>query len=149
MPVNRPAARPSAEGYPSLRSAMWLYCLVLIGAIIVSANLYTIDVVFLRLIGSIFVTAGFTAALMFASRIRPTAIFGERPTARQVIISLLIGLAAWVPSAWVMLSIYAGLYSAVGPLPLPSILDAPPAAFLLQGGLIAPLAQGLLFWGFI
>jgi hypothetical protein len=48
-----------------------------------------------------------------------------------------------------MLSIYAWLYSAVGPLPLPSILDAPPAAFLIQSGLVAPLAQGLLFWAFI
>ncbi len=148
MPVNRPAARPSAEGYPSLRSALWLYCLVMVGAVVVTVLQYNVDVVWLRLIVSVFVSAGFTAAVMFASHIRPTAIFGARPTARQVILSLLIGLAAWFPSAWIMLSIYAWLYSAVGPLPS-FILDAPPVWFLIQNGLIAPLAQGLLFWAFI
>ena len=148
MPVNRPAARPSAEGYPSLRSAMWLYCLVLIGSIIVSTLQYNIDVVFLQLVVSVFITAGFTAVLMFASRVRPAAIFGERPTARQVIISLLIGLSLWVPPTLIMLTIYAWLNSAVGPR-TPPIPNDTFAALLIQNGLIAPLAQGLLFWAFI
>jgi hypothetical protein len=148
MPVKRPAARPSAEGYPSLRSAMCLYCLVLIGSIVVATSLYNIDVVFLRLVSSIFITAGFTAALMFTSRIRPTAIFGERPTTRQVILSLLIGLFACLPSFWIMTVFYAWLYSAVGPLPYP-FTDAPASMFLLEYSLVVPLAQGLLFWAFI
>lgn len=128
---------------------MWLYLLVLIGTVVVIVvPAQTIDGVFLALIAAIFVTAGFTIIMMFVTHVRLMAILGEPPKIIQLVISLLIGIAVWFPSAWVSLALYSWLNSAVGPVPLP-FTAVSPTSLLIQNTLIVPLAQGLLFWAYI
>jgi len=136
--------------YPSLRGALWLYLLVFIAtAAIFGALSYNVDPLFLRLLASILVTAGFTVAAMFITDARPSTIFGRRPTIRFLILSLLAGLAIWVPATWVRFLVYSVLNEVFGVLPPPMQTTASPTAILVQAGIIIPLCQTVLFWAYI
>ena len=145
------ATKPTRKSaYPSLRSAMWLYCLVVLGtAAIVIPLAYSIDVLVPRLMAALVAVAGFTFVAVLVSRISPSAIFGRPPTSLSLVLSLLIGLAIWVPASWIRFTIYNWLNLAVGVLPPPLQSTAPPFSILLQAGAIIPLCHGFLFWAYI
>jgi membrane protease YdiL (CAAX protease family) len=137
-------------GYPSLRSAMWLYCLVVLGtAAIVIPLAYSIDVLLPRLMAALVAAAGFTFAAVIIGRLSPVALFGQPPLRSSLVLSLLIGLAIWVPASWIRFTIYIWLNSAVGLLPPPMPSNAPPLSVLFQAAVIIPLCHGFLFWGYI
>jgi hypothetical protein len=146
---DEPAAKP-APSYPSLRSAMWLYCLVLLGTTLIVIPLaFHIDVVFLRMVSTLFATLGFTIIAIYLTHTRPGLILGPLPAPITLLISLLAGLAIWLPAVWIMFAVYTWLDNAVGLLPAPMLTTATLFAVLLQAAIIVPLAQGLLFWGYI
>jgi hypothetical protein len=145
------ASKPARKSaYPSLRSALWLYCLVVLGtAAIVIPLAYSIDVLVPRLMAALVAVAGFTFVAMMISRISPAALFGRPPTSISLVLSLLIGLAIWIPASWIRFTIYIGLNSVLGPLPPPLPTNAPPLSVLIQAGVIIPLCHGFLFWAYI
>ncbi|MCC7446350.1 MAG: hypothetical protein IT324_02990 [Anaerolineae bacterium] len=155
MSKTRPDPKPSAAltgvaRYPSLRGALWLYLLVFIAtAAIFGVLSYNIDPLFLRLLAAIFITAGFTIAAMFITDVRPATIFGRRPTIKFLILSLLAGLAIWVPATWVRFLVYSVLNDVFGVLPPPLQTTAAPQAIIVQAGIIIPLCQTVLFWAYL
>ncbi len=129
---------------------MWLYCLALLGtAAIIIPMAYSIDVVFLRLVTALLITAGFTFAAVYISRASLGAIFGRAPTAPSLILSVLIGVAIWIPASWLRSTLYIWLNTAVGWLPPPLPSAAPPLSVFIQAAVIIPLCHGFLFWAYI
>jgi membrane protease YdiL (CAAX protease family) len=148
--AKKPAASPStAERYPSLRGALWLYLAVLVSTALIISLAFNIDVGFLNLMAVLLACFGLTIGALFITNVRPSTLFGQRPARRSLIISLLAGLAVWVPASWLQVSIWHYVNVAIGPLrpPLPS--TAAPWAILLQVVLIIPLCEGLLFWAYL
>ncbi len=144
------AAVTSVERYPSLRGALWLYLLVFVAtAAIFSVLRFNIDPLFLRLVASIFITAGFTVVAMFMTKVQPATIFGRRPSIKFLILSLLAGLAIWVPATWVRFLVNSVLNEGFGVLPPPMQTTATPQSILFQAGIIIPLCQTLLFWAYL
>lgn len=153
IPTQPETLQPEEEAepspYPALRSALWLYLLVLLGTFaIVVVFVSSIDPVFLRLVAALFVAGGFTAAALFITDVRPGPIFGNRPTVNNMIPAFFAGLAIWMPVLWVFTILNGLLNTYIGGLPLPIESGATPVAIALQSGIFIPLCQGLLFWAY-
>lgn len=143
------ASPSTAEHYPSLRGALWLYLVALIGTALIISLAFSIDVGFLNLMAVLIACFGLTVAALFIADVRPAILFGQPPMRRTVIVSLLAGLAVWVPASWLQVTIWHYVHVVVGPLcpPLPS--TAAPWAILVQVALIIPLSEGFLFWAYL
>jgi hypothetical protein len=128
---------------------MWLYLLVWIGTSTLTISLArNIDVVFLRLIATLFVTAGFTFGAVYYNKVNLTAIYGRAPTVLGLILSLLMGTAVWIPASWIMLIVYTALESWLGVLP-PLLTQADVSQLIVQIVVFVPMTQGILFWAYI
>src|SRR5258708_1568809 len=86
---------------PSLRGALWLYFLVLAGTTLAFyLPAQSAPRVFLSLVASLFVTAGFTVAAIFINRLSFGSLLGVRPSWRALLLSFFAGLLAWIPALW-------------------------------------------------
>jgi hypothetical protein len=114
--------------YPALRSAGWLYLIVLVltGAVVILAPL-NLDPRLLRLLAALILAGGGTIFAILISGAHFGAVFGRPPR-----VSGLLDLS-------------------LGFLPPPRALQAgvTPAALAIQFGLLVPLCQGVLFWAYI
>lgn len=140
---------PEPTKYPSLRSAAILLLLVIPAAGAITGLAEGIDVVFLRFISALFVYAGFTVAALLVNNVRPAAILGKRPALITLAISFLAGVAVWPSATW-LLSLFAqtlgGLY---GNLPRGVGSTASLETQAVMFGIVLPICQGLLFFGYI
>jgi hypothetical protein len=128
---------------------MWLYLLVWLGTSALTISLSrNIDVIFLRLLATLFITAGFTFGAVYYNKVSLSAIYGRPPTIPGLILSLLMGAAIWVPSSWIMLIVYIALESWIGVLP-PLLTQADVSQLFIQIVVFVPMTQGLLFWAYI
>ncbi len=137
------------QKYPSLRSAAILYLLVIPAGGLITALGEGIDIVFLRLISALFVQAGFTVVALIINAIRPAAILGKRPSLPVLMISFIAGLAVWPPATWLLSLFSQTLGGAFGNLPRSVSSGATLEAQAVMFGIILPLCQGLLFFGYI
>ncbi len=147
-----PTIEQNAERkYPTLRSAARLYLCVILATILIVGGLGdAIDVVFLRLMAALFVFGGFTIAALLITDVRLDMIMGGRPGIVALGLGLLAGFAVWAPATW-LLSFFSQLLGALfGNRPRTGgSSDATLVGLLLMFGLIIPLCEGLLFFGFI
>src|SRR5438876_8106943 len=88
----RVADRPAAK-YPSLRTALWLYLLVLIATAALIVGLSSnIDPLFLRFVGALLIAATFTIVATYLSRVKLLDLVGRSPSVVSLIASLLTGV---------------------------------------------------------
>jgi hypothetical protein len=102
----------------------------------------------LRLLATIFITAGFTFGAVYFNKVSLAAIYGRSPTVISLILSLLMGAAIWVFSSWVMLIVYIGLESWIGELP-PLLTQADVSQLFTQIVVFVPVTQGFMFWAYV
>ncbi|GEM_PF-969998 len=145
-----PPEYTEASPLPTLRSAMRLYMLVLIvsAAVIVELE-YSIDIAFLRLLAAIFVFGGFTVAAVLLTGSQLGAIMGRRPTIAMLLISFAVGLTVFAPMTWMLLLISNTLGGLLGNLPPPLSSNANFYQQMIMFGVIIPLCQGFLFFGYL
>src|SRR5258706_9034858 len=151
--ISKPGPKPTPTTlprFPSLRSAMWLYCLAVAGgAAIVLPLAYNIDIGVLVFATVVFTNAGFTMLAALLIRVRLSTLFGPPPKIISLILAFLSGLTAAFPAVWLQLVIYRYLTGTIGPLPLPVANRAEPWSIAVQLILLIPITQGLLFWGYL
>ncbi len=135
---------------PSLRSGLRLYLLVLIVSAALIVGLQgNIDIAFLRLIASLFVFGLFTLGALLISDVRLNAIMGRRPPLLTLPIGFAAGVLVWIPATWLLFVTAQLLGGIFGNLPQ---LVTSSASFTQQAisfGIIFPLCQGFLMFGYI
>ncbi|MEP7288826.1 MAG: CPBP family glutamic-type intramembrane protease [Chloroflexota bacterium] len=145
-----PEKSQASVQFPSLRAALWLYLLVLIGTAALTLSLATnIEPLFLRFVAALFIVGGFTLAAIFLQRLKLHDLVGRAPGPISLIVSVLAGVAIWFPFYWLSFMVYRFLENTVGPFPPRLVTESSQVTYILQYGIIIPLFQGLLFWGFI
>jgi hypothetical protein len=134
---------------PSLRFALWLYLLVLLLTIAI-VGLVPGEVLLFRLIAAFFALIS-TAVAIYASRTDWKTVTGHKPTFGELFVSLLMGIALWLPVFWLIFLTNAWMNTAIGPRAAPDPLPtgATRLAVIIQSGIVIPLFQGILFWAFL
>lgn len=137
--------------YPSLRSAMWLYFIVLLlTAIVVNAYSPHVEVAFLRLIAALLAGLATIVALVI-TRTDAGAVLGRAPRLIDLILSFVIGVALWLVVYWLIFVLFNFLDIAIGLLlsPSPVTTGATRTAVFIQLGFIVPFTEGFLFWAYL
>ncbi|PJF31909.1 MAG: hypothetical protein CUN51_02920 [Candidatus Thermofonsia Clade 1 bacterium] len=138
---------------PTLRSALWLYLIALIGTALIVIGLQNAirSLSFLRLVAA-FLAVGlplFIAA--FVLRLPIGGSFGRSPRLLHLLAGLLIGIAAWLPASWLTFAANYALDATIGILPPPPAVTEGvlPLAAIVQLGVVVPTLQGILFWAYL
>src|SRR4051812_14991213 len=149
--TSKPAPEPiPLLNEPSLRMALWLYFLVLLGTMFVMIELGSnVEPLFLRFITTLVIGLGLTIGTLFLFKIKMFTLFGRRPELISLVASIAAGLAIWVPFFWISDLLFGLLENSVGKFPNPQFALGEPSSYLVQYAILIPLCQGLLFWGFI
>lgn len=143
----------SGNRLPTLRAALRLYLLVVIGTIAITVGFsQNIDISFLRLATAIFVVLGFLAGAVLILGVSPGAVVGSRPRLMYLVTGFLAGLAVWIPATWSLIFVSQTLNLLFGVLPASTVVTPQNATWESQVaifGAILPLCQAILFFGFI
>lgn len=137
---------------PALRTALWLYLAALVGTGLLVIGLgANVESVLLRFLAAVVVAGGFTAVTVWLTGASVSVLFGRPPTRAGLVLSGLAGATLWLPVSWLVIVVDGLLGLAVGPIAPPRALGtgASPAAIVIQFGLVIPLLQGVLFWGYL
>lgn len=138
---------------PTLRGALWLYVIALIGTALIVIGLQGAirSLSLLRLIAA-FMAVGlplFIAAFVY--RLPIAGSFGGAPRLLHLLAGLLMGAAAWLPASWLIFVSNYLLDMTVGILPPPPAITEGilPLAAVIQLGIVVPTLHGALFWGYL
>jgi hypothetical protein len=133
--------------YPSLRTVLWLYFVVLIGTagVIVGLSQY-VDPAFLQLIIALVFPAGLTALVIYRTRTRLDILIGKPPEIISLLASIGAGLFLGGLALWLNFLVYNWLQTNVGALRPPLESTVTLFSLVLQSVAIIPICQGLLFW---
>ncbi|MHB8629407.1 MAG: CPBP family intramembrane glutamic endopeptidase [Aggregatilineales bacterium] len=150
---SNPQTSPSSP-LPTLRSALRLYLLVLLAtAGIIIGLVINIDITFLLFVSAIFVFNGFTFGALLLTRKRPTVLAGQPPSNLALGVGLLAGVTLWVVCSWLLFVFRQSLDLVFGKLPSLAFTGVSSGVTLLGQaiifGVIIPLSEGWLFFGFI
>jgi hypothetical protein len=130
---------------PSLRSALWLYFLILLGTAWITISLASnIEPLFIRFAVASFVVLGFTFAACRLRRISITSLFGNRLDILVIVLAALLGATLFFPAQWLSSILEIFLLTKIGALPFPVGSHTN-----LALSLIIPMCYGLLFWGYM
>ena len=136
--------------YLSLRTALWLYFVVLFGtASIIVALSQTVDPAFLQLIIALVFPAGITVVVIYRTRTDLSALIGRSPEIVSLLASVGVGFFLGGVALWLNFLIYNWLQTNVGQLVPPLDSSVIVLSLILQSVAIIPVCQGLLFWGVI
>lgn len=139
-----------ASPLPTLRSALRLYLLVVLATTAIVVGLVTaVDVTFLRFLTAIIVFNGFTFLALILTHTRLGSLVGRSLSPPTLAIGLLAGITLWTPGTWLLLVISQTLGVAFGNLPAPIGSNVSLIGKAIIFGLIIPLSEGWLFFGFI
>lgn len=135
---------------PTLRSALRLYLLVVLATAAIVVGLVTaIDVTFLRFLAALVVFNGFTFIALLLTHTRPGLLGGQTLSPLMLGIGLLTGIALWTPGTWLLLVFSQWLGAGFGNLPPPVGSSVTLIGKAIIFGVIIPLSEGWLFFGFI
>jgi membrane protease YdiL (CAAX protease family) len=145
-------AEHDAFGYPTLRSAAWLFLIVFVLSAVVIVGVQTnIDVRFLRLVSALILAGGGTLLTIFLTNVPFGVVLGRGPRVGGLVIGVSLGVLLWLPVSWLLIVMEGLLTNTIGPLQPPVALQSNISlpALLIQFGLLVPLCVGFLFWGYI
>lgn len=148
----RPSDTPPTAHLPTLAAALWLYLAALTLTAVFQIGLQAnVEIVFLRLITAVFFSGGLTWLTARITRVRLGAVLGGIPSIGQVFAAALIGVLVWLPSTWLILAANTLLNTLIGLLPPPGLVaeGALPVGVAIQLGVVIPICQGIMFWGFL
>jgi membrane protease YdiL (CAAX protease family) len=144
-----------SSGYPALRTALIVYLVVTFGtvALTVSLNTGAIEITFLRLAAAVFVVLGVTVGALIITGVQPQTVVGKAPKPIHLITGFLGGLAAWIPATWLLAVFSQTLGGIFGNLPASQVPQTSSGltitGLFILFGLILPLCQGFLFFGYL
>jgi hypothetical protein len=142
--------KPVKSPYPSLRTALWLYFVVLIATAAIKIQLSAnVDSGLVRLLIALFVVAIFTGVALFLTRTDLLTVLGNPPDIISLIASIVAGFATWAVAVWITFLIYRGLDTSVGTLSPAVQSNLSVFGLIIQTAIFIPICQGLLFWAFI
>ncbi|MCS6869886.1 MAG: hypothetical protein NZ571_00335 [Anaerolineae bacterium] len=137
----------------TLRSALWLYLVALIGTALIVIGLQSaIRSLSLLRLSAAFLAVGlplFIAAFLLQLPIGRS--FGRSPRLPHLLAGLLIGVAAWLPASWLIFVANYVLDATIGILPPPPAVTEGilPLAAVVQLGIVVPTLHGILFWAYL
>ncbi|MFQ3536684.1 MAG: hypothetical protein SNJ58_12490 [Aggregatilineales bacterium] len=138
---------------PTLRGALWLYLIALVGTALIVIGLQGAvrSLSLLRLIAA-FLAVGLPLFLAaFVYRLPIGSSFGRTPRLTHLLAGLLIGAAAWLPASWLTFTANYVLDATIGILPPPPAVTEGilPLAAIVQLGIVVPTLHGALFWAYL
>lgn len=143
---------PPTPRQPTLSAALWLYfCALLLTAAVQIGLQANVEAVFLRLIAALFFAGGLTWLFGRLSGAPLAPTLGHFPALPALLPAMLIGLLVWLPATWLILATNTLLNTLIGLLTPPGLVaeGALPLGVALQLGVVIPICQGFLFWGFL
>src|ERR1700750_1815048 len=98
--------KPTKSPYPSLRTALWLYFVVLVATAVVKVAMAGYDSALPRLLIALFIVVIFTSVALFLTKTNIFTILGNQPDPLSLIASIVAGFGIWTVSVWVTTVIY-------------------------------------------